>query len=162
MIFHWATLYRSKVMVIFIWISLIDSQVGHMCWSCCIARYSYNAVWRCRFSNAFWPLHKQSRGTVLTHIDGVRANLFSINPRQENDLHCGKSTVVLCFVVVVFHVKLDATISFPSNTTEVRPIYLKMGHIMRKPVFVIYEQQRRRSACASTQSDQRFNCSLPW
>ena len=30
-----------------------------------------------------------------------------------------------------------------------------MGHIMRKPVFVICEQQRLRSACASTQSDKQ-------
>ena len=56
-----------------------------------------------------------------------------------------------------FHRKigLDATNSFPSNTAEVRPI------IMRKPVFVICEQQRRRSACASTLSGQRLYCSLP-
>ena len=32
---------------------------------------------------------------------------------------------------------------------------------MRKPVDVICEQQRRRSACASAQSDQRLCCSLP-
>ena len=32
---------------------------------------------------------------------------------------------------------------------------------MRKPVYAIYEQQRRRSACASAQSDQRLSCSLP-
>ena len=32
---------------------------------------------------------------------------------------------------------------------------------MRKPVNVICEQQRRRSACASRQSDQRLCCSLP-
>ena len=40
----------------------------------------------------------------LTHIDGVRANLFSINPWQKNDPHYGKSTVVV--VVVVFHRKI--------------------------------------------------------
>ena len=35
-----------------------------------------------------------------------------------------------------------------------------MSHVMRKPVYVICEQQRRRSACASAQSDQRlcFRC----
>ena len=102
----------------------------------------------------------------LTHIDGVRANLVSINPRQKMT-----STMVnqqLFFVVVVlfvcccfFTVKLDATNSFPSNTAEVRPIYLKMGHIMKNPAFVICEQQRRRSACAPTQSDQRLCFSLP-
>ena len=36
----------------------------------------------------------------------------------------------------------------------------KMSHIMRKPVYSICEQQRRRSACASAQSDQRLCCSL--
>ena len=75
--------------------------------------------------------------------------------RAKNDPHYDKSTVVF-FFVFFFTVKLDATNSFPSNTTEVRPIYLKMGHIMRKPVFVICEQQ-----CASTQSDQRLCYSLP-
>ena len=35
------------------------------------------------------------------------------------------------FFFFFFHVKLDATNSFPSNTAEGRPIYLKMGHIMR-------------------------------
>ena len=39
---------------------------------------------------------------------------------------------------------------FLSNTAEVRPIYLKMGYIARKPAFVICEHQRRRSACAFT------------
>ena len=32
---------------------------------------------------------------------------------------------------------------------------------MRKPAYAIDEQQRRRSACASEQSDQRLCCSLP-
>ena len=36
-----------------------------------------------------------------------------------------------------------------------------MSHDMRKPVYVICEQQRRRSACASVQSDQCLCCSLP-
>ena len=36
-----------------------------------------------------------------------------------------------------------------------------MSHVMRKPVYAICEQQRRRSACASVQSDQRLCCSLP-
>ena len=33
--------------------------------------------------------------------------------------------------------------------------------VMSIPVYAICEQQRRRSACASTQSDQRLCCSLP-
>ena len=36
-----------------------------------------------------------------------------------------------------------------------------MSHVIRKPVYAICEQQRRRSACASAQSDQRLCCSLP-
>ena len=38
--------------------------------------------------------------------------------------------------------------------------WVYMNHIMRKPVYAICEQQRRRPACASTQSDQRLCCSL--
>ena len=81
----------------------------------------------------------------LTHIHGVRANLFSINPRQKmtptmvNQQFSFFFFFFFCFfffffVVVFFTVKLDAANSFPSNTAEVRPIYLKMGQIMRKPV----------------------------
>ena len=36
-----------------------------------------------------------------------------------------------------------------------------MSHVMRKPVYAICEQQRRRPACAFAQSDQRLCCSLP-
>ena len=32
----------------------------------------------------------------------------------------------------------------------------KMSLVRRKPVFALCEQQRRRSACASAQSDQHF------
>ena len=39
-------------------------------------------------------------------------------------------------------------------------IIYKMSHAMRTPVFAICEQQKRRSACASAQSDQRLCCSL--
>ena len=39
-------------------------------------------------------------------------------------------------------------------------VYIYMSHIMRKPVFAICEQQRRRSDCASAQSDQHLCCSL--
>ena len=38
--------------------------------------------------------------------------------------------------------------------------YSDLSH-MRKPVYAICEQQMRRSACASAQSDQRLCCSLP-
>ena len=35
-----------------------------------------------------------------------------------------------------------------------------LSQVMRKPVYAICEQQRRISACASAQSDQRLCCSL--
>ena len=40
-------------------------------------------------------------------------------------------------------------------------VFGQMSHVIRKPVFAICEQQRRRSACASAQSDQHLCCSLP-
>ena len=49
---------------------------------------------------------------------------------------------------------------------KIKPISIGMiagdslSHVMRKPVYAICEQQRRRSDCASAQSDQRlcFHC----
>ena len=40
-------------------------------------------------------------------------------------------------------------------------MYYKISLVMRKTVFALSEQQRRRSACASAQSWQRLCCSLP-
>ena len=66
----------------------------------------------------------------LTYIDGVRANLFLINPRQKmTPIMVNQQFLVVVVFLFFFTVKLDATNSFPSNTVEVRPIYLKMGHI---------------------------------
>ena len=36
----------------------------------------------------------------------------------------------------------------------------QLSRVIRKPVYALCEQQRCRSACASTQSDQRLCCSL--
>ena len=36
-----------------------------------------------------------------------------------------------------------------------------MSYVMRKHVYAVCEQQRRRSACTSAQSDQHLCCSLP-
>ena len=38
---------------------------------------------------------------------------------------------------------------------------LYLSHVMRKPVLAICKRQMCRSACASTQSDQRLYCLLP-
>ena len=45
--------------------------------------------------------------------------------------------MIFCFIAVRF----DATNFFPSNRAEVRRIYLKMVHIMKKPAFVVCEQK---------------------
>ena len=49
---------------------------------------------------------------------------------------------------------LIQVLNYASNDTY-------MGHVMRIPVFAICEQQRRRSAWASAQSDQHLFYSLP-
>ena len=42
-----------------------------------------------------------------------------------------------------------------------RPTIFQSSHVIRKPVYAICKQQRCRSACASTQSDQHLCFSLP-
>ena len=42
-----------------------------------------------------------------------------------------------------------------------RGSFIYLSHVMRKSVYAICEQQRRRSAIASAQSDQNLCCSLP-
>ena len=39
-------------------------------------------------------------------------------------------------------------------------VHMQLSHVTRKPVYALCEQQRRRSACASAQSDQRLCCSI--
>ena len=85
---------------------------------------------------------------VLTHIDGVRANLFSINPRQ-------KMTPTVVNQQLFFHRKIGCNKLFPSNTAEVRPIYLKMGHIMRKPVLSYVNNK-----CADQPAHPRYTDSI--
>ena len=80
----------------------------------------------------------------LTHIEGVRANLFSINPRQKMTPTMVDQQLLL---LLFFTVKLDATNSFPFYMAEVRPIYLRMGHIMRKPVLsYVYNKEADQPA----------------
>ena len=56
---------------------------------------------------------------------------------------------------------LGYTYQIPSKCIISAKIESLMSRIMRNPVYVICEQQTRRSACASAQSDQRLCCSLP-
>ena len=56
--------------------------------------------------------------------------------------------------------RLYGVITF-SSVPDFPSMCLQLCDVMRKPAFAIYEQQSRRSACASTHSDQRLCCSLP-
>ena len=52
--------------------------------------------------------------------------------------------------------------SIPGNKTQQKLITnCHWSQFMSKPVYAICKQQRRRSACASAQSDQHLCCSLP-
>ena len=104
------------------------------------------------FKTLFY-LYTKSHATVPHKYRRSQSKFIFNKSLAKNDPHYGKSTVVFCFVFMFvfffssffffffsflfFTVKVDATNSFPSNTTEVQPIYLNMGHIMRQPVFVI-------------------------
>ena len=59
------------------------------------------------------------------------------------------------FFVSVFILKFQkGTLHLLIKVTAIN--HFHMSHIMRKPVYAICEQHRRRSACASVQSDQRL------
>ena len=90
----------------------------------------------------------------LTHIDEFRANLFSRNSRQI-DTHYGKSTVFFFFF---FHRKIGCNKLFLSNTAEVRSIYLKMGHIMRKPVLSYVNNKGADQPARTSYTDSVSKC----
>ena len=50
---------------------------------------------------------------------------------------------------------------FKSKQFSLILFFSYFSHVMRKPVYATCEQQRRRSACSSAQSDQHLRCSLP-
>ena len=50
--------------------------------------------------------------------------------------------------------------SLPLHNYAINSNVYYLRHVMRKPVYVICEQQRHRSACASVQSDQCLCCLL--
>ena len=71
-------------------------------------------------------------------------------------------------ISVLIHLFLACVNSFIPGVSLLYRLVLfvqKLGFnwslIIRKPVFSLCEQQRRRSTCASAQSDQRLYCSLP-
>ena len=57
--------------------------------------------------------------------------------------------------------KDSANVNAMKQTCDCYSCMILLSCVMRKPFYAICEQQRCRSACASTQSDQHFCCSLP-
>ena len=66
------------------------------------------------------------------------------------------------FLIESFHsteIETEGKYYFQLNEFSlVRPY---VSHVIRKSVYAICDQQRRRLACASAQSDQHLCCSLP-
>ena len=79
----------------------------------------------------------------------------------------GRNTPKTCNEAKLFGPCHEKTCYCPIQTTKVQ-ISLCIhneaklfGPVTRNPVIALCKQQRRRSACASAQSDQRLCCSLP-
>ena len=64
------------------------------------------------------------------------------------------------YQTVTQFVCLEKLYGFFLNVLQAFTTGLYLSYVMRKPVLAICEQQRRRSACASAQSDQRLYCLL--
>ena len=77
-------------------------------------------------------LSAPAQGLCLNVFSSIAAD-FNISSAIRWAIQDQWSSVFFCFFF--FSVKIDATNFVPSNTAEVWSIYLKMGHIMRKPVF---------------------------
>ena len=65
------------------------------------------------------------------------------------------SKFIVCHISLLGHYWWECPFTWTKN------VKIQLSHIMTKPAFAICEQQRRRSACASGQSDQHLCCSLP-
>ena len=72
------------------------------------------------------------------------------------------STHNICFYGEISKIipKLSPNTLLICSSVFIKIYKLNMSHVMRKPVLAIWEQQRRRSACAFTQPDQHLCCSL--
>ena len=84
---------------------------------------------------------------------------------------CPKLIYRLCRIIIKYWSKevrkgfyifdiLDQVLRCKSMDTSVFDEFHYLSHIMRRSVYAICKQQKRRSACASAQSDQRlcFRC----
>ena len=78
----------------------------------------------------------------------------------DTDTEIKWKTILFFFTLAVFLCRSNLRLIFLVDLSLQFSGY-HLSHVVRKPVYAICEQQRHRSACALSQSDQRLYCSLP-
>ena len=109
-----------------------------------------------------------TRPTCMAQLEKSESEINSWRLTWYNKANCGKDHLLIKTIsthqemlyVSLFGDNLWIKIICPQTPIQTYPNY-HMSHVMRKPVYAICEQQRRRSTCASAQSDQCLCCSLP-
>ena len=98
-----------------------------------------------------------------TWIICVTATNSQTEERRSQKLSQGQIIGIL--VVMEIPVNLDIHVLCGGhgwlNAYRIFIYKVDLSHVMRKPVYAICEQHRRRSACASAQSDHLLCCTLP-
>ena len=137
--------------------------------------FSENAAWiQWPFSNMtnaklirIWTVRWQSQNSFTRLIQGTSSNMKHVSSLR------GTFSILIKYVIDLMYYRLSSTarnnhykmvvrwFSFLSHQLICLHIWYHLSHVMRKPVLAICEQQRRRSACASAQSDPHLCCSLP-
>ena len=102
--------------------------------------------------NKWWDAYIMATQRLILHTEFLKwegSSLLQIANTTTNGffypwfLYSRKATLITRFIIYIMAFVLS-----------------DMSHVMIKPVFAICEQQRRRSACASAQPDQRLCYSL--
>ena len=110
--------------------------------------------------STWWVVTCMSKHFCIFHtgsLDDVLTEALLKNKVKFVELILQQGVVMKEYLTVERLEKLYLEVSF----IDWLAFWFHMSHVMRKLVFAICEQQRRRSACASMQSDQRLCCSLP-
>ena len=112
--------------------------------------------------NHLWGLSlpMSSVSKLTDHCYMIEILLLWRKTKWTNQLSWGECILFTIVLIKHFPSIVSADISQQIVHVHWTSLSLQMNHIMRKPVFAICEQQRWRSACASTQSDQCLCCSL--
>ena len=114
------------------------------------------SFWYSQVLSFDWSWFQWSSAGVDAHYAIIRRNCLSL-PFYYTEKYsvCKKKKACHCFVQCIHTIKPGQCTIFCSLSTMI------WATSWEKPVYAICEQQRRRSACALAQSDQRLCCSLP-